>query len=337
MIALVNKIDVLESVAQAALFEAGYGAIKSPIKLRAVLQEAGLWSAADVQEYDRALALRNRFVHGDSTNGSEDPAKAIAFIDMQLAKLRIPSLSGPRLYAESAGIALERAVERLRETKVSVTADTSPRDIGFDFRLSGGGEEVFVDVRFADDVITSIQTRLLLSRFRSRNAQPSSVLVISNQGLTEGAYRDVRSSGVTWVQWVSPADDDAIAAAIRDIVGLAPETVTFTRAAADVWPQTDVTVEDGTPNLYVVLRNHGTATARNVRFSMTLGSGPFGTWSVLRSGRPDDPDVVELPAHSEARFRVISVSGIASRVICTVSWSDELGDHQNTATLRYEP
>jgi hypothetical protein len=121
---------------------------------------------------------------------------------------------------------------------------------------------------------------------------------------------------------------------------------------AEVWPRVEVKESTATGNrgqvrtsrnCYLVLSNTGSATARNVRVSMSSNMSNMtpeddDPWSfrslTLGDGNEEVPVIEFLAPGGEARFNLPIVMGSPGQVNCTVSWEDDRDLQQNTATLR---
>jgi hypothetical protein len=106
---------------------------------------------------------------------------------------------------------------------------------------------------------------------------------------------------------------------------------------AEVWPRIDSSekiqnLPQGrtvtTREWYLVLSNTGDAPARNVRVKIE------SSWIILGDRAGSEPEVEVLAPHSEVRFRVSAGVGDAMQARCIVSWTDERGNQQNSATVR---
>jgi hypothetical protein len=132
---------------------------------------------------------------------------------------------------------------------------------------------------------------------------------------------------------------------------------------AEVWPGVDREASMGfTPDWYLVLENTGDAPALDVRasFSFARGydrypdyfnrfgddyegrvshravSGHGSTWELRDTSSSQEPDIERLAPRSRQRFRLLIDEESPRQMNCTVSWADERGRHENTATLRLE-
>lgn len=113
-------------------------------------------------------------------------------------------------------------------------------------------------------------------------------------------------------------------------IGLA----TSARQAAEVWPHVEARERpefgDGWRhfrNWYLVLHNTGSAPARNVNFRLDQD------WSAV--GRvPEGPDLPILAPNSETRFLLTPGTSDEMQALCTVTWEDDRGTQENSATLR---
>lgn len=85
---------------------------------------------------------------------------------------------------------------------------------------------------------------------------------------------------------------------------------------------------------YLVLRNTGDAPARDVRVRTETSNAAGSGWPILGSGPQSEPEVEILAPHSEIRFALPLAIGDPNQVSCVVSWTDDLGNHENRATLR---
>jgi len=106
------------------------------------------------------------------------------------------------------------------------------------------------------------------------------------------------------------------------------------KKGADVWPQ--IESAESTRQLagartlsqrkwYLILENTGDGIARDVRVQ--------ARWMILKGRSESGTDVEILGPHSKIRFEVLPVADDPSHALCSVSWSDDRGHHENQATL----
>jgi hypothetical protein len=88
------------------------------------------------------------------------------------------------------------------------------------------------------------------------------------------------------------------------------------------------------PEWYLVVSNIGDAPAHNVRPRLEPSKDEGGLWTILGDNPESGPEIEILAPHSEVRFSLIVVVGDAIQARCIVSWTDNRGDRQNTATVR---
>lgn len=113
--------------------------------------------------------------------------------------------------------------------------------------------------------------------------------------------------------------------------------------SADVWPRID-SVENSIRfgsertiphrDWYLVLANNGDAPAHDVRVSWNAADGSSIEWTAFGYGADDEPHIDALAPHGETRFGLMIVMETPPQMNCIVSWSDERGRRENTATLR---
>jgi len=111
---------------------------------------------------------------------------------------------------------------------------------------------------------------------------------------------------------------------------------------AEVWPRVDSSKTtrslggDRTitiPDWHLVLINSGDMPAHNVRVRIEPSKPEDGVWTILGDS-PGSGQIEILAPHSEAKFLVIAAADDPVQVRCIVSWTDNRGDRQNTATIR---
>jgi hypothetical protein len=107
---------------------------------------------------------------------------------------------------------------------------------------------------------------------------------------------------------------------------------------AEVWPRVDSSERVSTDsrgriqtsrNWRLVLHNTGSAPARDVRFETDSDS-----WGILRDVEDNDPDVAILAPGGEAAFTITASMISVPAVLCRVTWLDDRGLQDNSATLR---
>jgi hypothetical protein len=112
---------------------------------------------------------------------------------------------------------------------------------------------------------------------------------------------------------------------------------------AEVWPRVDSIenpIKFGSARTiphrdwYLVLANTGDAPAQDVRVSWSAVDGSDVSWTLFGFGPDDEPHIEILAPHGETRFGLMIVVETPRQMNCTVSWSDERGRQENTATLR---
>jgi hypothetical protein len=113
---------------------------------------------------------------------------------------------------------------------------------------------------------------------------------------------------------------------------------------AEVWPRVEVTEHlrpDGRGRMqvdrhwYLILSNTGDAPARNVQFRLTAdGTQESGQWQVITETGEELPQVPVLAPRGETRFSILVVMESAVQTQCIVTWDDDRGRQENTATLR---
>lgn len=115
-------------------------------------------------------------------------------------------------------------------------------------------------------------------------------------------------------------------------VGAAPRV-------AEVWPRVEGSERVSTDargrirttrDWRLVLHNTGTAPAREVRFD----TDDSGGWGIQRDAEAGEPDVAILAPGGEAAFGIAASLARDPQILCTVTWVDERGPQQNSATLR---
>jgi len=112
------------------------------------------------------------------------------------------------------------------------------------------------------------------------------------------------------------------------------------RARAVVWPRienrelstTDAKGRVSTRRDWqLVLSNTGTEPARNVRYRLEGEEDEDNLPHDLNDGRP----LEVLAPGSEAQYVLVMHMGVAPQARCVVNWTDDDGEHENTATLRF--
>ncbi len=115
---------------------------------------------------------------------------------------------------------------------------------------------------------------------------------------------------------------------------------TATPSPAMIWPRIDSadvvkTDRQGRVRtqrrLRLVLSNSGQAPARNVRFRLEPETEGEGMPLLLDEERP----LEVLPPQGEASYGIHLHSGVAAQARCVVSWEDDAGFHENSATVRF--
>jgi hypothetical protein len=112
---------------------------------------------------------------------------------------------------------------------------------------------------------------------------------------------------------------------------------------AEVWPRVD-SIENPirfSPtrtiprrDWYLVLANTGDAPARDVQIGWSAVDGSDIPWTSFGFTPDGEPHIDILAPHGETRFGLMVFVETPSQMNCTVSWSDERGRQENTATLR---
>jgi hypothetical protein len=106
------------------------------------------------------------------------------------------------------------------------------------------------------------------------------------------------------------------------------------KKGADVWPRIESAESTrqfpggrtwSQRKWYLILENTGDGIARDVRVR--------AKWMILKSSSESETDVEILAPHSKIRFEMIPVADDPSHALCSVSWSDDRGQHENQATL----
>ena len=112
---------------------------------------------------------------------------------------------------------------------------------------------------------------------------------------------------------------------------------------AEVWPRVDSKenpIRFGGDRIlphrdwFLVLFNTGDAPARAVEIKLSTVDGADISLELLGFGPGEEPRIEALAPHGEIRFQMLVVLETPAQMNCTVSWSDERGRQENTATLR---
>jgi hypothetical protein len=113
-------------------------------------------------------------------------------------------------------------------------------------------------------------------------------------------------------------------------------------SAASVWPRVESedrvrTDSNGrvrsTRNHYLMLSNTGNAPALNVTFRLEAeGTQGPGEVPIVHEG---DTVIESLAPGASVRLILLLHTGPASQTRCVVEWTDDIGTHENVATLRF--
>src|SRR5262245_33511657 len=123
---------------------------------------------------------------------------------------------------------------------------------------------------------------------------------------------------------------------------LETSAVEATTRFADIWPRVEVSERlDTDPRgqlrtrrtWYLVLHNTGSGPAQSVHFHLD-DSNDGSVWRVISEAEEGEPDVAVLAPGGEAKFLIVASMGSAPQTLCTVTWTDDQGTHENSATLR---
>jgi hypothetical protein len=82
-----------------------------------------------------------------------------------------------------------------------------------------------------------------------------------------------------------------------------------------------------------VLANTGDAPAGDVQVRLETYDDQAKPWRIYAGSSEGVPEIEVLAPHSEMKFQIVASLASAPQVRCIVSWSDERGRQDNTATL----
>lgn len=108
-----------------------------------------------------------------------------------------------------------------------------------------------------------------------------------------------------------------------------------------VWPRVDITERAETDSKgrlktrrsrYLVLQNRTGGVARNVRFRYEKEQGEAEDMFDLRA--QDHRPIPTMAPDVEQRFPIIAAMGSADQATCVVTWEDDKGEHETSATVR---
>jgi hypothetical protein len=109
--------------------------------------------------------------------------------------------------------------------------------------------------------------------------------------------------------------------------------------SADLWPRVENEVKTfrnqfRSKNWYLVLTNRGDGKARDIRIKtepITDGK----PWNIVTGRDEGEPDVELLGGSPDNVWLPISAMQLSAGVVrCIVTWTDDRGEHSNTATLQ---
>jgi len=112
---------------------------------------------------------------------------------------------------------------------------------------------------------------------------------------------------------------------------------------AEIWPRVDskedpIRFGDGKTiprrSWHLVLANTGDAPALDVQVSWNATDGSDIPWTLFGYEPEEEPHIDVFPPYGEQRFRLYMSAETPRQMNCTVSWSDESGRQENTATVR---
>lgn len=146
---------------------------------------------------------------------------------------------------------------------------------------------------------------------------------------------------------IQNVDNILVAAVSRDQgrteLQLQQTTVESSVPQAEVWPRVDskenpITFSGGRTiphrDWYLILFNTGDAPAQDVRVSWSAVDGSDIPWELFGVRSGEEPHIDILAPHGEIKFQLVIFSETPRQINCRVSWSDERGRQENTATLR---
>jgi hypothetical protein len=137
--------------------------------------------------------------------------------------------------------------------------------------------------------------------------------------------------------------DNILVAAVSRDQGRTELQLQTTVRQAEVWPRVDseenpIQFGGGRTiphrDWYLVLANTGDAPAKAVQASWSAMDGSNISWENFGIRPGEEPDFGILAPHGETRFPLMIFAETPREMNCTVSWSDERGRQENTATLR---
>jgi hypothetical protein len=106
---------------------------------------------------------------------------------------------------------------------------------------------------------------------------------------------------------------------------------------AEVWPRVESaevpTTIGSRRTWYLVLANTGDAPAGDVQVRLETYDDQAKPWRIYAGSSEGVPEIEVLAPHSEMKFQIVASLASAPQVRCIVSWSDERGRQDNTATL----
>jgi len=112
---------------------------------------------------------------------------------------------------------------------------------------------------------------------------------------------------------------------------------------AEIWPRVESYEEPvsfggvttrTTRNWRLVLTNTGDGPASDVRVKLEAYTTYEDPWRIYTDATGAEPHVEVLAPHSEVKFDLLIMDQTAMQTRCVVTWSDDRGQQQNTATLR---
>jgi hypothetical protein len=129
-----------------------------------------------------------------------------------------------------------------------------------------------------------------------------------------------------------------VGAQLQQSAGQAPLLI------AEIWPRVESAEQfasfggRGQPvrirDWFIVLTNTGGAPAQNVTITLKPISEGDIPWRIFSDTPNSEPQIDVLAPNGEARFQLLVVDQMPIQMNCVVSWSDQRGRQQNTATLR---
>jgi hypothetical protein len=204
----------------------------------------------------------------------------------------------------------------------------------------------------AEEIARLSESGRYVGVLRSRRGVSNSEIKADQLGLLEHYLETIKTKALI-LDYADDADliqkvDNILVGAVSHDQGRTELQLQIEQAAvgsperqAEVWPRIDISEKlmiDGytSREWYLVLSNTGDAPARDVEIKMEVSTSypqfgrqpPTIVWEL-----GSEPRIPTLAPHSEVRFR-LAVDSLDLQLNCIVSWMDNRGRQENTATLR---